>query len=509
METQYDKKLTRALVSVYDKESASGLIKELHRAGISIISTGGTLSHITDMGIPATSVEKLTAYPEILGGRVKTLHPSVMGGILCRPDHGGDRNDMERMGIDPIDIVVVDLYPFEETLESGASHDELIEKIDIGGISLIRAAAKNFRHVFVIPSKLYFPEAESMLRQGGGKVSIDDRRRMAAAAMEVTSLYDTAISEYLGSGQTGTFRKSVGPGVELRYGENPHQQARFYGDLQGVFEQLSGKPLSYNNLLDVDAAMGLVWEFKKPVIAIIKHGSACGAAERESMDEAWKEALAGDPVSAFGGVIAANREIDAGVAGKISELFFEVLIAPAFTADALEILKQKKKRIILRSLNFEPRQEQYRTALNGVLWQCRDDRNTPPEQWEYPTARRPEANEEEDLFFANTIVKHLKSNAISLVKDNRLIGIGTGQTSRVDALKQAILKAKEFGHELVGAVMASDAFFPFPDCVEIAHREGITAVIQPGGSVRDQESVDFCNKAGMSMVFTGTRHFKH
>ncbi len=509
MKTQVNKKLSRALISVYDKEAARGLIKELHDSGVSIISTGGTLSYIKQMGIPATPVEDITGYPEILGGRVKTLHPAIMGAILCRPGLESDNADTDRMGIKALDMVVVDLYPFEETIAAGADHDEIIEKIDIGGISLIRAAAKNFSHVLVIPSKQYYSYAENLIGENKGLVSLDDRKRMAAAAMEVTSHYDTAIFGYLNQGHINAFKKSINQGLELRYGENPHQQARFYGDLDGAFEQLGGKPLSYNNLLDVDAAMGLISEFRNPAMAVIKHGSACGAAERENMMDAWTAALSGDPVSAFGGVIVANREVDGATAGEISNIFFEVLIAPAFSPDALEILARKKNRIILRSVPSEPQGDQFRTALNGVLWQSRDDRNSRPDQWNYTTVEKPGKNQKGDLLFANTIVKHLKSNAIALAKNNTLIGIGTGQTSRVDALKQAIVKAREFGHDLKGAVMASDAFFPFADCVEIAHKEGIAAVIQPGGSVRDQDSVDYCNSAGMSMVFTGIRHFKH
>lgn len=509
MNTVHDKRHTRALVSVYDKDSVGELAKVLQSFDVEILSTGGTLAYLRQLEIPAKSVEDVTGYPSILGGRVKTLHPMVFGGILGRPGHESDRQDMGGYGVQTIDMVVVDLYPFEQALASGASHAEIIEQIDIGGISLIRAAAKNFEHVFVLPSAQYFDKAAGLLKKQDGHTSLADRKTMAAAAMDISSHYDTAIFHYLNQGESNVFKESIRESATLRYGENPHQQACFYGNLEDVFEQLGGKPLSYNNLLDVDAAMGLMLEFSEPGFAIIKHTNPCGAALRNRIEDAWKDALAGDPLSAFGGILIANRTISGEMAETIHELFFEVLIAPDFDQEALSVLGQKKNRILLRSKSFIAPGARFRSVLNGVLWQTQDHKNILPDQWRRPTLKKPDKNQENDLLFANTIVKHLKSNAIALVKDAMLIGTGTGQTSRVDALKQAIAKARAFNHDLEGSVMASDAFFPFPDCVEIAHKQGIAAVIQPGGSVKDQASVDYCNEAGMAMVFTGNRHFRH
>ncbi len=509
METLHRRKLSRALVSVYDKDAVRELVEVLHSFDIEILSAGGTLSIIREMGFPATAVEDLTGYPAILGGRVKTLHPAVFGGILCRNDLQEDQDDMQEHGIKAVDMVVVDLYPFEQTLASGASHEEIIEHIDIGGISLIRAAAKNFRHVFVVPDASFFSQAVTLLKQQNATTSLNDRRRMAAAAMDISSHYDTAIFHYLNEGEHKTFKESIRESRPLRYGENPHQQAFFYGKLESVFDQLGGKALSYNNLLDVDAAMGLMREFTEPTFAIIKHTNACGVASRNSIEDAWADALAGDPVSAFGGILIANHNISAELAENIAGLFFEVLIAPSYDEESLYCLKRKKNRIILRSKPFIMPDMRYRSLLNGVLWQTQDHKNILPEQWRRPTVHKPDKGQENDLLFASTIAKHLKSNAIALAKEGMLLGVGTGQTSRVDALKQAIMKARAFNHELEGAVMASDAFFPFPDCVEIAHKEGIAAVIQPGGSVKDQASVDYCDRAGMAMVFTGERHFRH
>ncbi len=510
METHINKKLSRALISVYDKEPARGLVEALHAQNVEIISTGGTMQFIRDeLDIPVTPVEELTTYPSILGGRVKTLHPAVFGGILCRPGFEADDEALSEYHIQAIDMVVVDLYPFEKTMLSGAGHDELVEKIDIGGVSLIRAAAKNFRHVLVVPSSVYFEEVTKMVQENEAVISPAVRRKMAAAAFDVSSHYDTAIFGYMNNGELDVFKESIQDTHPLRYGENPHQQGCFYGKPEEIFEQVSGKALSYNNLLDVDAAMGLMAEYYAPTFAIIKHTNPCGVASRSSIDEAWRDALAGDPVSAFGGILIANRDVSASLAEEISDLFFEVLIAPGFDEKGIEILTKKKNRILLRTKSFITPEIRYRSILNGVLWQTQDHKNSLPDQWQMATVRHPSEEEERDLVFANTIVKHLKSNAIALVKDTMLLGSGMGQTSRIDALKQAIEKAHSQGHDLKGAVMASDAFFPFPDSVEIAQRHGIRAVIQPGGSVKDKASVDFCNESGMAMVFTGNRHFKH
>lgn len=503
------KKVRRALVSVYFKEPSRRLIEALNQLDVELVSTGGTLDYIHSLGIPAKSVESLTQYPSILGGRVKTLHPAVFGGILARTHLELDQQHLREYNIGAFDMVVVDLYPFEETLASGASHKDIIEKIDIGGISLIRAAAKNYNDVLVVPSVAFFDEVVDLLHSGQGQTSLNDRRRMAAAAFEVSSHYDTAIFNYINQGDFSPFKKSIPESVALRYGENPHQQGRFYGKFQDFFEQLHGKALSYNNLLDIDAAINLLAEFKEPTFAIIKHTNPCGVASRADLETAWHEALAGDPVSAFGGILIANRNITQKIAYAINEMFFEVLIAPGYEEGSLEVLMQKKNRILLKQKEFAAAPDQFRSLLGGVLWQTRDQANEFQEKWQAVTLRKPKKQEEADLHFANIIVKHLKSNAIALVKDQKLIGIGAGQTSRVDALKQAITKAREFAHELEGAVMASDAFFPFADSVEIAHKAGIKAVVQPGGSVRDQESIDYCNKAEVSMVFTGIRHFKH
>ncbi len=509
MEKQALKKHLRALISVYHKEKIGPLVEVFHSLGIEIVSTGGTMEYIKGMGVPVQSVEERTGYPSILGGRVKSLHPLIFGGILCRPGLDADDRDIQHYDIEAIDIVVVDLYPFEAAIAGGASHNELIEQIDIGGISLIRAAAKNFEHVLVIASANHFNDAISILQHQQGFTSLPDRRRMAAAAFDISSHYDTAIFNYLNNGEIKVFKESIGEAHILRYGENPHQQGCFYGRLDEVFEKLNGKPISYNNLLDIDAAIALMAEFSAPTFAIIKHSNVCGIASRDSIGDAWDEALAGDPVSAFGGVLITNRHIGADVATHINELFFEILIAPSFDEDSLNVLGSKKNRILLKSKAFLMPDESYRSVLNGVLWQTSDHKNSLPEQWKIPTRRKPTADEAKDLVFANSVVKHLKSNAIALVKDLMLIGAGAGQTSRVDALRQAILKAQAQGHSLDGAVMASDAFFPFADSVEIAHKEGITGVIQPGGSVRDKETVGFCDATGMAMAFTGNRHFKH
>jgi len=510
MDTQLKKKHARALVTVHDKDAARQLIRTIHSAGMEILSTGGTAAYIREMNIPVTAVEEMTSYPSILGGRVKTLHPAVFGGILCRPDREADQDDMRTYDIEPVDMVITDLYPFQEMVGRGASHTEIIEHIDIGGISLIRAAAKNYDHVLVVPSAGYFEEVTELLESQRGATSLADRRRMAAAAMHVSSHYDTAIFHYLNEGHTHkVFKESIDQAHPLRYGENPHQQAVFFGAPEELFEQLSGKPLSYNNLLDVDAGIGLVREFVSPAFVIIKHTNACGVALRDRMEDAWRDALAGDPVSAFGGILIANRHISAALAETIGQIFFEALIAPSFDEEAIRVLTAGKSRILLRSKPSIMPDYRYRSLLNGVLWQSQDHKSTSPGQWRKVTTAHPDESLENDLVMANTVVKHLKSNAIALVKDHMLVGMGGGQTSRVDALKQAVKKAREFDHDLNGAVMASDAFFPFSDCMEIAHAEGIKAVIQPGGSKRDQDSIDYCNKAGMAMVFTGNRHFRH
>lgn len=524
--------IRRALVSVFHKEPARNLVACLHRHGAEIYSTGGTLAFIRDMGVPVKAVEDLTGYPSILGGRVKTLHPAVFGGILARREHAGDPAELEKYQIPDFDVVVVDLYPFEQAVGDGAAHDDIIEKIDIGGISLIRAAAKNHRDVLVVPAPEYFEAAVRLIEQGGGKTSLADRESFAAAAFDISSHYDTAIFSYLNRGQMAggqvagepqeplagdqqagekpaSFKQSIRWSVPLRYGENPHQQGRFFGDLPAMFEQLNGKALSYNNLLDIDAALQVMEGRSGHCFAIIKHTNVCGMAVRDNLLQAWKDALSGDPVSTFGGILITNRNITEAVSYAINELFFEVLIAPGFDDKALEVLTQKKNRILLKRKETGLPALGFRSILNGVLWQTADTGEVMPDGWTHPTKKNPEKEEEQDLLLANWIVRHLKSNAIALVKDQRLVGTGMGQTSRVDALNHAIAKAQAFGHSLDGAVMASDAFFPFPDCVEIAHRAGITAVIQPGGSVRDQESVDFCDLAGMAMAFTGKRHFKH
>lgn len=474
-------------------------------------STGGTYTYIhDDLGIPVKTIEGLTGYPSILGGRVKTLHPSVFGGILARKNNDADLEQLEQYQIPFFDMVVVDLYPFEDTLASGADQAKVIENIDIGGISLIRAAAKNYQDVTVVPAVSYFEKVEMLLEAGDGSICLADRKQLAAEAFGISSNYDAAIANYLNDDEElVAFKRDIRQSTALRYGENPHQQACFYGSLDGHFEQLNGKALSYNNLLDLDAAITLIQDFTEPCFAIIKHTNVCGLAVRDNLLDAWQAALDGDPVSAFGGILITNRTVTSDLAEEIGRLFFEVLIAPAYEVEGLHNLKKKKNRIILKMQDIEPEKEGFRSVLNGVLWQTTDEGSVPANEWKYVTTARPEDHEAADLLFANMAVRHLKSNAIALAKDKQLIGIGAGQTSRVDALKQAIAKAKAFGHDIRGAAMASDAFFPFADSVQIAHEAGISSVIQPGGSVKDQESVDYCNQVGMPMVFTGRRHFKH
>ena len=492
------KTINTALISVYDKDGLDEMLHALAQAGVKFLSTGGTQAFIQSQGYECDAVEDLTGYPSILGGRVKTLHPKVFGGILSRRDNAGDCAQAEQYDIPAIDLVVVDLYPFEQTVASGASEDEIIEKIDIGGVSLIRAAAKNFRDVAIVASKAQYATLVSMMRSNGGATtSLAQRRQLATLAFGVTSHYDTAINAHFAGAKA------------LRYGENPHQQGKFIGDFDAMFTQLHGKEISYNNLLDIDAAVALMADFSRPTFAILKHNNACGVATRDTLADAFTAALAGDPVSAFGGVLIANREIDADTAELMNKLFIEVCIAPAYTDGALAILTTKKNRVLLAMKHFELPATTCRSALNGTLLQQRDTRVETEADLRPVTTAVPTVSQVDDLLMANVIVKHSKSNAITIVKNRQLLASGVGQTSRVDALRQAIEKARAFGHSLDGAVMASDAFFPFADCVEIAHQAGITAVVQPGGSVRDQESVDYCNQHGMAMVMTGTRHFKH
>lgn len=504
------KKISSALISVYHKDHLESIVRRLHELGVTLYATGGTQDFIEGLKLPVVAVENVTDYPSILGGRVKTLHPKIFGGILSRRENSSDITEMEEYRIPEIDLVVVDLYPFESTVASGSDEQSIIEKIDIGGISLIRAAAKNFKDVLIIPSVDQYSFLLNILEKQEGHTSLEDRKQMALQAFAVSSHYDTAIFNYFNTDQTvNIFRQSILESRSLRYGENPHQQARFYGKLEDMFDQLHGKELSYNNLLDIDAAVSLMTEFSEPTVAILKHNNACGIASRNSISEAWTDALAGDPVSAFGGIIIANREIEKTSAEAINQLFFEVLIAPSFTPDALEVLKQKKNRILLVQKSKTLPAKQFRTLLNGVVQQDRDILSETAKDMKTVTKIAPTAVEVSDLEFANKIVKHTKSNTIVLAKNKQLLASGTGQTSRVDALQQAIAKARHFGFELKGAVMSSDAFFPFPDCVEIADKAGIKTVIQPGGSIKDQESIDYCDQHGMSMVLTGVRHFKH
>lgn len=505
-----DIKIKTALVSVYYKDGLDLIIQKLDSLGVNILSTGGTHKFICDLGVKATKVEDLTSYPSILGGRVKTLHPKVFGGILARRDNESDISQLAEYGIPEIDLVIVDLYPFEETVKQSDDEQEIIEKIDIGGISLIRAAAKNFSDTLIISGRDQYSELAGLLESGGGLTSLDHRRYFAARAFDVSSHYDTAIFKFFNrSGQISSFKESIRAGRPLRYGENPHQKGSFYGNLDEMLEQLHGKEISYNNLLDIDAAVSLIAEFDETTFAILKHNNACGLASRENLVDAWKDALAGDPVSAFGGVLITNREIDSEVAGELDKLFFEVVIAPSFSDGALAILKGKKNRIILLQKSDTVAIDGFRSVLNGVLWQEKDMKRESPSDMSPVTVKRPDNRELADLEFANKIVKHTKSNCIVLAGNRQLYGSGVGMTSRVDALRFAVDKAKSFGFDLSNAVMASDAFFPFSDSVEIAHREGIMAVIQPGGSVRDKDSIDYCDKNGISMVFTGVRHFRH
>lgn len=500
-----------ALVSVFHKDHLEPLIKKLHQLDVKLYSTGGTEAFISSLGVPVNKVEGLTAYPSILGGRVKTLHPKIFGGILSRRTEDSDIAQLEEFEIPEIDLVIVDLYPFEETVASGASETDIIEKIDIGGVSLIRAAAKNYKDVVIVPGIQHYSSLLEELNTHSGKTTMEFRRRMAAAAFDISSHYDTAIYDYFTNGDANSLKVSETNFTSLRYGENPHQRGRFYGNLDEVFDKLHGKELSYNNILDVDAGVQLISEFQNndPTFVIMKHNNACGVATRKKLVDAYKDALAGDPISAFGGVLISNTPIDTATAQEINKLFCEVVIAPGFETEAIEILQSKKNRIILRQKSNKFSEFSLRTALNGTLWQEKDKKTDQIKDFEYVTQSKPTTSQLNDLIFASKIAKHTKSNTIVLAKNNQLLASGTGQTSRVDALNQAIQKAKEFGFDLKEGVMASDAFFPFPDCVEIAGKNGINAVLQPGGSIKDKLSIDYCNVNGIAMVFTGTRHFKH
>lgn len=505
-----DVRIKSAFISVYYKEGLEAIVRKLNEFDVSIISTGGSWDFITSAGIPAMKVEDLTTYPSILGGRVKTLHPSVFGGILARRSSEADMMQVSEYSIPLFDLVIVDLYPFEETVASGASDQEIIEKIDIGGISLIRAGAKNWDDVLIVSSRQQYGDLMQILESGSGIVSGGQRYRFALEAFSLTSHYDTAIFNWFNRrGEVMAFRKSINESRILRYGENPHQKGAFFGNTDLVFDQLHGKEISYNNLLDIESAINLIDEFDETTCAVIKHNNACGVASRSALGEAWEAALACDPVSAYGGVAIVNREVDETVAALMDKIFLEIVMAPSFTQRAVEILSSKKNRIILRRRIGGADGSSYRSMLGGVLWQERDSSTETAAGMKPVTTRHPSDEEYQDMVFANKIVKHSRSNAIVLAKGKQLCASGIGQTSRIDALHQAIDKARAFGFSLDGAVMASDAFFPFADSVEIAHEAGITAVIQPGGSVRDKDSIDFCNAHGLAMVFTGYRHFKH
>jgi phosphoribosylaminoimidazolecarboxamide formyltransferase/IMP cyclohydrolase len=506
---QESRKIANALISVFYKDGLDILAKTLHQQGVNIYSTGGTQEFIEKLGIPVNRVEDLTGYPSILGGRVKTLHPKVFGGILARRSNEQDQKEVAEFAIPFLDLVVVDLYPFEETVKTTTDESKIIEKIDIGGVSLIRAAAKNFNDTLIVCDKADFSVVSEMITNQNGATTIEQRRQFATKAFHTTSHYDGLIFQYFDKESNTAFKSSVAPAKTLRYGENPHQKGVYYGHLNELFEQVHGKELSYNNLLDVDAALSLIGDFTAPTVAIIKHNNPCGVASRSTIKQAYLDALAGDPTSAFGGIIASNQPIDEATALEIDKLFMEVLIAPAFEGKALEILQSKKNRILLIQKGKMPAGKQFRSLLNGVVEQDKDTVLLTPENLKLVTTKAATEEQISDMLFADIIVKHTKSNTIVLAKNKQLVGIGCGQTSRVDALKGAIAKSKEYGFSLQGAVMASDAFFPFPDCVEIAGLEGVDAVIQPGGSIKDDLSINYCNEHKMAMYFTGVRHFKH
>jgi phosphoribosylaminoimidazolecarboxamide formyltransferase/IMP cyclohydrolase len=501
------KRIQSALISVYYKEGLENIARLLQGLGITIYSTGGTQQFLEKLSIPVIPVENLTSYPSILGGRVKTLHPSVFGGILGRRDNENDTQEMKEYNIPPIDLVIVDLYPFEETLAATNEEKLIIEKIDIGGPSMIRGAAKNYKDVVVVAAKKDYQALQQLLQDQKGETTLDQRRSFAALAFEVVAHYDVAIAKYFNPADSTYFLESVSGPKAMRYGENPHQKGVFYGDLTRLFIQLHGKELSYNNLVDVDAAIQLIREFYTTTFAIIKHTHVCGVAQRPTVKESWNAALAGDHESAFGGVLVCNDTIDLKTAEAINEIFFEVLIAPRFEEDALLTLRSKKNRILLEQRAYPGSNEQYRSLLDGVLVQGVDEGNYT--NWQESGGRETTIDEKEDMVFGNIICKHLKSNAIALVKNKQLIGKGCGQTSRIDSLRQAIDKARQFNFNLEGAVMASDAFFPFNDCVKLGHEAGISAFIQPGGSIRDNDSIEYCKTHNLAMVITGMRHFKH
>lgn len=506
------KPIRSALVSVYNKDRIAPIVEKLHSLGVKLLSTGGSRSYIEGLGIPCEAVEDLTGYPSILGGRVKTLHPKVFGGILGRRENESDCAEMAKYEIPAIDLVIVDLYPFEATVASGASEQDIIEKIDIGGISLIRAAAKNFADTIIVASVDQFPYLAGILERNGANSTLEERRFLAREAFAVSSEYDSAIFNWFSS--TGAdpedhLRVAIDGSMPLRYGENPHQTARYFGNFDALFEKLHGKEISYNNLLDIDAACALIDEFDTTTVAILKHNNACGLACRDTVLEAWKDALAGDPVSAFGGIIICNERIEAPAAEEIGKIFFEVIIAPDYSDDALAILFQKKNRIVLRRKAKAAPMMKMRTILGGVLMQQPDDKIETPDDLKLVAGEAPAPAQVADMLFANKIVKHSKSNAIVLAKNGQLLASGVGQTSRVDALKHAIEKARSFNFDLEGSTMASDAFFPFSDCVEIADKAGVRYVIQPGGSIRDTDSVEYCREHGITMVMTGFRHFRH
>lgn len=503
------KKIKSALISVYYKDGLEPVIKKLKQLGIEIISTGGTQKFIEDCGVKARSVESLTSYPSILGGRVKTLHPKIFGGILGRRDSDQDMSQFSEYEIPEVDLVIVDLYPFEETCKKTEAEEEIIEKIDIGGISLIRAAAKNYRDVMVISSRHQYADLLKILDKSHGETDLEERRFYAGKAFAVSSHYDATIFNHFDKDLRSEYKLSVAPGKKLRYGENPHQEGFFFGDFDALFTQIHGKEISYNNLLDIDAAVNLINEFDSLTFAILKHNNACGVAARDTVRQAYLDALAGDPVSAFGGILVTNAKVDREAASEMNKLFFEVIIAPSYDEDALEVLTSKKNRIILIQKSSDMSDNLTRTVLNGVIVQDKDVYRESESDLTPVTKQKPTAKEIEDLLFANIIVKHTKSNAIVLVKDKQLLASGVGQTSRIDALKQAVDKSKTNQLSLRNCVMASDAFFPFSDSVEIGYEVGVRAVIQPGGSKKDQMSIDFCDENNMSMVFTGIRHFKH
>lgn len=505
------KKIRSALISVYHKEGLEGIVNPLIANGVTIYSTGGTAKYLESLGAEVNEVADLTSYPSILGGRVKTLHPKVFGGILGRQSQATDVAEMEEYDIPPLDLVIVDLYPFEATVASGASEAEIIEKIDIGGISLIRAAAKNFKDVACVPSVEYYARMAKLLNEQEGALSLAQRKEFASAAFDISSHYDTHIFRYLSGYETTPLKISERTGQELRYGENPHQKAWFFGDLEAQFEQVHGKALSYNNLLDVDSAVNIMADFYEgaPCFAILKHTNPCGLATGSTLLEAWERALAGDPVSAFGGIIICNGTIDAATAAEMHKIFFEVVIADSYDADAMEILQQKKNRIILIRKDHTLPKISVRSSVNGYLVQEKDTKLPDTDVYETKSSRKPTEQELSDAVFGEIVVKHLKSNAIAIVRNNQLIGAGLGQTSRVDALNQAIAKAKAMGFDVAGSVLASDAFFPFADCAEIADQNGIEVLVEPGGSIRDQETIDYCEAHNMCLIFSKFRHFKH